>query len=181
MSLRPWVFAFAVVMAVAVGVAPAEARRNRSFGASNYSANGTFGLGLELGSPFGLNGKYFVTPSNALNFGIGADGYYRGRRDGLHLYLDYLWHPFNIASVPAFQLPLYIGIGGRVWDFDDDEFDDDGLAFGVRLPVGVSFDLNKLPLDFFIQLTFVLDFYTRYDNDDVGANILGSVGFRFWF
>ncbi len=165
---------------VALAASPAEARRNRSFGKSNYSANGTFGLGLELGSPFGLNGKYFVTDNQALNFGVGADGYYRGDRDGLHLYLDYLFHPIRLANVPAFQLPLYIGIGGRVWDFDDDEFDDDGLAFGVRVPFGIAFDLNNVPLDFFVQLTLVFDFYTRY-RDDFDAGLLGSVGVRFWF
>lgn len=177
MSLRSSLIALALL---AVTTGTADARRNRSFGGSNYSANGTFGLGLELGSPFGLNGKYFLTDSTALNFGIGADGYYRGDRDGLHLYLDHLWHPFNIANPPAFQLPLYIGVGGRVWDFDDDRNDDDGLAFGLRVPVGVAFDLNAVPLDFFVQLTFVLDFYSGY-RDDLNAGIIGSVGFRFWF
>lgn len=170
------------LLLVAAIAGTADARRNRRMGGAQYSANGTFGLGLELGAPFGLNGKYFLSDDGALNFGIGADGYYRGTRDGLHLYFDYLWHPISLANPPEFQLPFYIGIGGRLWSFDDDDRDvvDDGVAFGVRVPIGIAFDLNNIPLDFFIQLTPVLDFYQGY-RDNVGFWFDGSIGVRFWF
>src|SRR6478735_2201031 len=91
-------------------------------GGQKYVANGKFGLGLELGAPFGLNGKYFLSDDRALNFGIGDnyDNYYYDHdRDGLHLYLDYLWHPFVLTTQEAFQLPFYVGVGGRLWDFRD--------------------------------------------------------------
>lgn len=163
---------------VALAFGAADARRNRSLGGRAYSANGTFGLGLELGAPFGLNGKYFLSDSGALNFGLGASGYVRGDRDGLHLYLDYLWHPVSLANPPEFQLPFYIGIGGRLWNFDED--DDGATAFGLRVPIGIAFDLNNIPLDFFIQLTPTIDFYRGY-RDDVGFWFDFSVGVRFWF
>ena len=53
-----------VALALLVAMAPdADARRKRSFGGgrSNYTSNGKFGLGLELGGPTGLNGKYFLS------------------------------------------------------------------------------------------------------------------------
>ena len=82
-------------------------------------------------------------------------------------------------------MPLYFGIGGRIWDFDDDRriYDDyDPWAIGVRVPAGVAFDFNNIPLDVFIQLVLVLDFYTAdYYRDGVYADFNGSVGVRYWF
>jgi hypothetical protein len=153
--------------------------RNRRGGGSRYVANGTFGLGLELGSPFGLNGKYFLTDDGALNFGVGGDGYYRGGRDGLHLYLDYLWHPVSLVNASEFQLPLYIGLGGRLWSFNEDRYND-AFAFGIRIPVGIAFDFNNVPIDIFIQLTPTLDFYRGY-RDNAGFWFDFSVGIRYWF
>ena len=79
---------------------PADARR-RSFsgGGSNYQSNGKFGLGIELGAPSGLNGKFFLSPNTALNFGVGwlYDNYYRDG-NGFHLYLDHLWHPVSLTE-----------------------------------------------------------------------------------
>jgi hypothetical protein len=177
MKLRTALFPLLLVALFAVD---ADARRGRRGGGQRYVANGTFGLGLELGGPTGLNGKYFLSDDGALNFGLGVDGYayrYRGR-DGLHIYLDYLWHPVSLANPDAFQLPLYIGIGGRLWDFGDR--DGDALAFGVRVPIGVAFDFNNVPLDIFIQLTPTLDFYRGYV-DSAGFWFDFSVGIRYWF
>jgi hypothetical protein len=168
------------LLLVALVTGDADARRNRRISEKRYIANGTFGLGLELGSPFGLNGKYFLSDDGALNFGLGADGYYRGDRDGIHLYLDYLWHPVSLANPPEFQLPLYIGVGGRLWSFDDNGVDDDAVAFGIRVPIGIALDLNRTPLDFFFQLTPTLDFFQGYA-DNVGFWIDVSVGIRYWF
>ena len=67
---------------------------------SNFEANKTFGLGIMLGSPTGLSGKYFTGPSTAIDFGIGGIGCCRGR-SGIHIHADYLWHPLSIVSDPA--------------------------------------------------------------------------------
>jgi len=154
---------------------------------SSFVANKKFGLGLELGEPDGLNGKYFVTPSNAIDFGVGYiyDHYYYG--DGLHLYGDYLWH-FSVASTPAFELPFYIGPGLRFWRFDycvQNVCTYGGQAVGIRMPLGLAFDFNNAPIDIFLQVVPTLDFlsgdyYARY-GDRVHFGIDGSVGIRFWF
>ena len=165
---------------------PADARR-RSFGGggSNYQSNGKFGLGIELGAPSGLNGKYFLSPSTALNFGVGwlYDRYYRDG-DGFHLYLDHLWHPVSLTENATFKLPFYIGVGGRFWNFRDcyrDACGDRFSALGVRVPFGLAFDFNNVPLDIFIQLAFVLDFYTGDYYRDIYGDVNGSVGVRYWF
>jgi len=163
-------------------------RRHRGGASKSFEANKTFGLGLELGEPTGLNGKYFLSDKAALDFGLGViySHYYYG--DGVHLYGDFLYHPVSLVSAEAFELPLYIGGGLRFWNFnycDMNLCDYHGSALGIRIPVGISFDFNNTPLDIFIQLTPVIDFvygdyYDRYrDRSHIGIDL--SVGIRFWF
>src|SRR5437868_10374967 len=107
------------VLSFAASHADARPRPNGAFhGGKNFEANKTFGLGLELGEPDGINGKYFLSGSHALDFGLGyIYGNYYGA-DGIHVYADYLWHPLSLVSADAFELPLFIGVGGRFWSFD---------------------------------------------------------------
>jgi hypothetical protein len=160
-------------------------------GSHGFEANKTFGLGLELGEPTGLTGKYFLSPSGALDFGVGwlYQHYYYG--DGVNLYADYLWHPTSLVSAQAFELPFYIGVGARFWSFDycDPNPNPDicyrGSSLGVRIPLGIAFDFNNVPLDIFFQLVPVIDFvngdyYDRYrDRTHIGIDF--SAGIRFWF
>jgi hypothetical protein len=167
----------------------AEARpKPRGFQSSkSFEANKTFGLGLELGAPSGITGKLFLSDSGALQFGLGAIyGHYYGG-DGLHLYVDYVMHPIVLASTDAFELPFYVGVGGRFWDFDYCRAARDcgygGTVFGVRVPLGLAFDFNRVPLDIFIQLVPTIDFYRgyRYRDRSVWIDFDLSLGVRYWF
>jgi hypothetical protein len=163
-------------------------QRQARSGSHSFEANKTFGLGLELGEPTGLNGKYFFSDAAAIDFGLGwiYDHYYYG--DGAHLYADFLYHPVSLVHASAFELPLYFGGGLRFWSFHycvARVCDYGGSAIGIRIPVGISFDFNNVPLDIFIQLVPVIDFvngdyYDRYrDRTHFGVDL--SVGIRYWF
>lgn len=168
---------------------PRPAGRHRK---SNFEANKTFGLGGMLGAPSGLSGKYYVGPSTAIDFGLGTIYGYRDRR-GLHLHADFLWHPVSLVSAPAFELPLYFGVGGRFLDGDRcyrydrnscDYYYRDYRAIGVRGPVGLAFDFNNIPLDVFMEIALVLDFVTDYDDrydDPLYLDVNGAVGVRYYF
>lgn len=147
-----------------------------------FDANKTFGLGLELGAPTGITGKYFLSADRALDFGVGTIYNYFDRY-GLHLYGDYLFHPISLASAAEFELPLYIGLGGRLWDFEDRGGagdPDDAFALGFRVPVGIAFDFNNVPLDIFVQVVPVLDFFFGYRRSAY-IDLDASVGIRYWF
>ena len=167
-----------VVAAMFGAVAPAHARPRPAGRHSTFQANKTFGLGLMLGAPTGLSGKYFLDSSHALDFGFGGMRYYRGR-DGFHAHLDYLWHPVTLVKAQPFEIPLYLGIGARLFDFSD-KYADDTIALGVRAPIGIAFDFNNVPLDIFFELALVADFYVDY-RDNLGADVNGAVGIRYWF
>jgi hypothetical protein len=171
-----------IVLVAVLGVAGTADARRRHFGngASNYESNGTFGLGLELGEPTGLTGKVFLSPSGAIDFGIGdLYNYYAG--NGLHLYVDYLWHPFLITEVPAFKLPFYIGLGGRTYFAECNGNNCGADIFGFRVPIGVTFDFNEVPLDLFIEVVPTFDFYHDYVNRDFYIDVDFSIGIRYWF
>lgn len=162
--------------------------RRRGGDSTGFEANKTFGLGLELGEPFGLNGKYFLSDKAALDFGLGLiyGHYYYG--DGVHIYGDFLYHPVSLAHANAFELPLYIGGGLRFWNFSYCYMglcDYHSSVFGIRVPIGISFDFNNTPLDIFIQLVPVFDFiygdYYDHFRDRAHIGIDLSVGVRYWF
>jgi len=182
MTARKILLATFGVLAFATAASEARPRPGGNLGGRSFDANKTFGLGLELGAPTGLVGKYFLSPDRALDFGIG-DLYTYFNRSGLHIYGDYLFHPVSFVSAPAFELPLYVGVGARFWDFGyrDVNQDRSAFAFGVRVPVGVSFDFNNVPLDIFVQVVPVIDFFSGYAPHTVFFDVDGSVGVRYWF
>jgi hypothetical protein len=171
--MRHLLFACALVAATA-SAADANPRGRR------YHANKKFGAGIELGEPTGLNGKYFLESDRAIDFGFG-EHYGDGYGDGLHIYGDYLWHPLSLASTESFELPLYFGVGARLWEFDYHAADGDGYALGVRVPLGISFDFKNVPIDVFVQLTFVVDFLVDYGPHTLYGGLDGSIGVRYWF
>ena len=171
----PWLVML-MIGAATVSVPRAEARPRPK--ASSFQANKEFGVGFMVGAPSAIAGKYYLSSNTAIDGGIGVIRGF-GRRDGLHLHLDYLLHPAVLASADPFLLPLYLGIGGRVFDFDDDERGEDDLGLGVRVPIGIMLDFNNVPIDVFFELALVVDFLV--DAGDVGADFNGALGFRYYF
>ena len=175
----------AVVLALLALVHTADARpRPHAIGGKKFEANKQFGAGLELGEPSALNAKYFFAADRAIDFGIGDIYNYRDYR-GLTLYADHLWHPFVLTSAESFELPFYIGVGGQFWRFEDYRLRTPvyGDALGVRVPIGLAFDFNNVPLDIFVQVVPTLNVAfngTLYDHS-IYPWIDFSVGIRYWF
>ncbi len=167
---------------------PAKHRR------SNFEANKTFGLGIMLGAPSGLSGKYFLSSSTAIDFGFGTIYGYRDRR-GIHLHADHLWHPVSLISSRALEMPLYVGIGARYLSGNrcyryanngNCDIRYDGYsALGVRAPIGLALDFNNAPIDIFFELALVADLVLDrdevYDDNALYIDVNGAIGFRYYF
>ena len=97
---------FAIIVAIglfASHAAEAQRARPHGFGGERFEANKKFGLGLELGEPTGITGKLFISPDNALDFGIGDlyHGYYiNGAATGIHCCDD------RQSSLPSHRCPV---------------------------------------------------------------------------
>jgi hypothetical protein len=129
---------------------------------------GRFGVGVIFGEPTGVSLKYFITDTIAVDGGVGWAFHHH---TDLHLHSDILWHDFDLIPVPEGKLPLYFGVGVRlkVEDHADDRF-------GIRVPVGVSYLFERLPIDIFAEIAPVLDLAPS-----TRGGLTAGVGVRWWF
>ena len=156
--------------------------------APSWAEAGKLGLGIVLGEPFGISAKYWLSDQAAIDGGIGAryghhdhyycdDAFYRGhgyyddhcedRTSRLEVHSDFLWHFDLPVNLPG-RLPVYIGAGARLVTPDTE--------FGLRIPIGITYLFDNVPIDLFAELApvFVIAPYSDGDLD-------GGVGVRYYF
>jgi hypothetical protein len=125
------------------------------------------GLGVSLGNPTGLNGKYWLDGEHAVDAGV---GWSFGDNTNFSIHSDYLWHSegaFFFNDVHA--LDLYYGVGGRM------EFADD-IDLGLRVPVGLVHRVEDKSADIFGEIAPVFDFIGAK-----GIDLHVLVGGRYYF
>jgi hypothetical protein len=131
-----------------------------------------FGVGIILGEPTGASLKYWLNDTLAIDGAIGASFNDDDDNDSeFYLHSDVLWHNFDLLKVPKGQLPVYFGVGALV-RFRDDEDN----QVGVRIPVGLSYMFDNVPIDIFAEIAPAIDMAP-----DVRGEITGGIGIRFWF
>src|SRR5258708_6964439 len=124
---------------------PAMSNTNAIASPVRYSADnyvGRFGVGVILGEPTGASLKYWLNDTMAIDGAFGASS-----RDNTQFYMhgDVLWHKFDLIPVSQGRLPLYFGVGGLVRFRDNNHSDE----VGVRVPVGLSYMFDNIPVDVF--------------------------------
>jgi hypothetical protein len=152
-----------------------------------------FGLGLVLGEPTGLTAKLYLSAPFALQLGLGWIDTFNDE-DGLYVNVDFIWHPAVLTRQPAFTMPFYIGVGGRLYqhhwgDYYVDHvwYSEHDTRFGARVPFGILMDFTQVPLDIYLELAVVIDLVTfdeppapYYDRRGrVGLD--GGIGVRYYF
>jgi len=128
----------------------------------------TFGLGVIVGEPTGINAKLFLDSGNALD--MAAAWSLSGDND-LHLQMDYLYHKYSLIEVDKGKLPFFFGLGGRV--ILRENRDD---SVGLRIPVGLAYEFEGAPFDVFGEIVPVLEL-----TPDTEFELEGAIGVRFWF
>lgn len=138
-----------------------------------------FGVGIMLGEPSGLTGKYWLSNTKAIALSIGNSYFGKIRLGG-----DYLWHfnAFNSQMANLYAGPgVAIGIGessgwwytnkNKTWYNESDEF-----GFGVRGIMGLNIVPKASPFEFFTEFGLMLGIFpASYTNFE------GAIGFRFYF
>ncbi len=122
-----------------------------------------FGLGIVLGEPTGLSGKYWLNDRTAID-GALAWSFYHG--SSFHLHADYLIHSRNVFETQE-PLLLYYGVGARLKSGDIIN-----TQFGIRGVIGVEYLLRSAPIDLFLEVAPILDLTPATDllfNAGIGA------------
>jgi hypothetical protein len=125
------------------------------------------GLGLSLGNPTGLNGKYWLDQKSAFDGGLAMSV---GKKNSLSMHSDYLFHQSSAFYFnDIYGLDLYYGFGGRM------EFSDD-IELGLRLPFGLAHRFEVSEADIFFEAAPILDFVSR-----AGLELHLLFGSRYYF
>ena len=99
-----------------------------------HSGHGNIGVGVALGAPIGLSGKFWIFNRSAIDAVLGWDfQYQRFAFQG-----GYLYH-FPIENVSKGYLAGYAGVGGLLkLSPPSDERPDASMIFSGRLPIGLE-------------------------------------------
>lgn len=158
---------FCVISMATAGAAQDDTAGTTKSSTSSYD-HGNFGIGIILGEPTGLSAKMWTTKNTAFDIGVAwswsGDGHF-------HIHGDYLFHNFDLFDVSKGTLPVYIGIGARML-FRDNADD----RIGVRIPVGIEYYFDGMPIAVFGEIVPILDLAPSTDFD-----INGGLGVRFYF
>lgn len=135
-----------------------------------------FGLGIVVGEPTGISLKSWQGRTTALDAALAWS--FAGN-DFVQLHGDYLSHNFSLLKVEQGQLPFYYGIGGRIKliNIDNKRGDrDDKTRIGVRIPLGLAYLFEKVPLDLFIEVVPILDLVP-----ETAFDLNAAIGVRYFF
>ncbi len=159
-----------VLAAVALSLASAQAP------AFAESEKGVLGVGLMVGEPTAICGKFYLGDDTAIDFAVGAAFFARGAQ----IHGDYLFHPGLLQNTDVFALPFYVGMGLRFLRKDDGDNNSAHSRFGLRAVAGLQFDFHKIPIDVFFEVALVGD-YRTIENDHFGLDINAGLGVRYYF
>jgi hypothetical protein len=137
--------------------------------AAQAATHGPFGLGVVLIDPTGLSANYYYEKQKSLAAGLGWSSKH------LRLNLDHLWYRRDIIVIDKTPIDLYYGVGGRFYQHEKRNGDDES-EIGVRVPIGVSYIFQKIPVQVFGELSPALILV-----DDSAFVIDISIGGRYYF
>jgi hypothetical protein len=137
--------------------------------AARAAAPGPFGLGIVLVDPTGLSANYYYEKQRSISAALGWSS------DHLRLNVDHLWYRRDIIVIDRTPIDLYYGVGGRVHQFEKRNGDTES-EIGVRVPVGVAYIFQKIPVQLFGELGPALIIV-----DDSAFIVDVSIGVRYYF
>jgi hypothetical protein len=137
-------------------------------------AHAEIGIGVFIGEPLGLTLKVDLNRRTALEVLLGESSIRHERSEYGHI--TALFNLFN-ARGSGVLIPFRLGIGGAIYD-DDDNFDDD-INVAARFPFEVAFRF-RAPIELYFEVALLLEVIDSHDNNDL-LDVDGGIGFRFYF
>ena len=104
------------------------------FGTSVFAKNNPE-VGVVIGKPTGISGKYFLSEKTAIDGVVGFGS-------GFMAHFDYLWHNFESLKVNEGKLPYYYGGGFLITEKN----------FCVQGKIGIEYLFDTNPLGIFIEI-----------------------------
>lgn len=105
------------------------------------AATAQVSAGIMLGEPTGLSAKLWTGEAAALDAALAWSFVQEGR---FYLHVDYQQH-FDLGQPDAGRLLFFGGLGGKLYLGEE-------LALGARVPLGVLYELEPVPIELFLEL-----------------------------
>ena len=131
----------------------------------NAQSNG-IGVGLIVGEPTGISGKYWTGSTTAFDAALAWSFV---DENAFQIHADYLFHNIRLITISEGKLPFYYGIGARLKTAND-------IKLGVRVPLGLAYLFQNVPIDIFIEVVPILDVIPKTD-----FQINAALGARYFF
>lgn len=125
-----------------------------------------FGLGIYLGEPTGVTGKFYFAEKMSFQ-GIASWSFYD---EAFTLIGDVLFDIHDLSDNNDYKLPIYVGVGGKFAARDNNS------GFGIHAPIGIAWQSMKAPIEIAFEIAPGLDLAPDTDFD-----IHGGIAFRFYF
>jgi hypothetical protein len=153
---------------------PVETESTLAIGTSKF-----VGLGVIGGDPNGLSGKFYLRGrTHALDFAL-AYRLWGPNGSAYYAHSTYLIHPNEYRELDGVVLGWHMGVGGYVGlstvDLGNGQTAS-AMGIGVRAPIGVDFDLEAFPLQFFIDVAVNVGLVPS-----TYATAEGNLGMRYYF
>jgi len=103
-----------------------------------------FGIGIILGEPTGLSGKYWISEDKAFDAALAYS--FLEDNKSLAFHADYLYHLDGVID-RHYKMPLYYGFGVRFRLRENQQ-----NTFGVRGVIGLNVYLREAPVDIFFEV-----------------------------
>ena len=120
-------------------------------------------VGIILGEPTGLSGKQWIGDGASLDIAVAWSLVPPG---AFYVHVDYQQH-FSQLDVDPGTLLWFAGIGPRIYMSDE-------VAIGVRIPVGLVYDIQDVPLEVFLELAPGINLYQA-----TKVSVGGGFGIRY--
>lgn len=139
------------------------------------SPDDNVGVGVILGNPTGFSANYKFHNTRSIDMALAYD--LSGDDDRFHIHSTYLFRYPDSLDLESLQLGWYTGFGARALFYNNDNNgNDDDFRLGIRGALGLSLDLEKVPIEIFAELAPVLNIIKDTDLDlDAG------IGLRYYF
>jgi len=136
--------------------------------AGAQAEKGEFDIGIAAISPNGFIAKYWTTETTAIDI----FGEWSFNSNEYLMHADILVHDFNKLQLEDLRIAFYYGGGVRV-KFADKS---DDSIIGVRIPFGVDYFLQEMPVDIFGELAPRVNVYP---DTHFGMDVMIGLRYRF--
>jgi len=120
-------------------------------------------IGIILGEPTGLSGKQWIGEGASLDLAVAWSFVPEG---AFYLHVDYQQH-FDDLDLDVGSLLWFAGIGPRIYIGNE-------IGLGLRIPVGLVYDIDGVPLEVFLELAPGLNLFPG-----TVFNFGGGIGVRY--